>query len=111
MHEKEKTEIIELLYNRLYPEIQSSVKAVHRTAPETKRKIDELDKCNKEQSDKIDHLVVMVREQGKMTTEMYRVFTSANWAGKFILKLFGGIGIIAGGIIGIIELCKDFYKK
>lgn len=38
--------------------------------------------------------------------EMHAVFTSTKWTGKILLGFFGGIGVITGAVIGVIELIK-----
>lgn len=43
-----------------------------------------------------------------MVKEMHAVFTQANWAVRTVVKIFAGLGIVTGGIIGIIELAKKF---
>ena len=57
----------------------------------------ELRKCDAAQNRKIEKI-------SKQVQEMYKVFTSANWMIKFILKLFGAIGVVAGTVIAIREL-------
>lgn len=42
----------------------------------------------------------------EMTFEMHKIFTSSSWMVKFILKVFSGIGLIAGSIIAIWQLLK-----
>jgi hypothetical protein len=77
-----------------------------QSAPETNRRITTLENCNQDHAEKLDHLVVLIKEQGKMTTEMYHVFTSAGWTKKVVIGSFAAIGIITGAIIGVIELMK-----
>ena len=66
---------------------------------ENANKIKELEKISKEKAKKIDTMAIQVEA-------MYNVFTSTNFVVRFVVKLFGAIGIITGAIIGIIELCK-----
>jgi len=40
----------------------------------------------------------------KKVNEMHTIFTKSNWAIKLVIRIFGGIGIIAGGCIGFREL-------
>lgn len=47
-----------------------------------------------------------IKKNGRMTEEIYSVYTSANWAKKAIIGTFATIGVITGAIIGIIELIK-----
>ena len=42
----------------------------------------------------------------KQVDEMYQIFTSSSWMIKLIIKIFAGIGVITGAIIGIVELIK-----
>ena len=42
----------------------------------------------------------------RQVQEMHKVFTSANWMIKLVLKIFGAIGLITGAVIGLIELIK-----
>ena len=49
-------------------------------------------------------------EQEKKINEMYQIFTASGWTVRTMIKIFGGIGITTGGIIGIIELTKKLFK-
>lgn len=40
----------------------------------------------------------------KKVNEMHTIFTKSNWAIKLVIRIFGAIGIIAGGCIGFREL-------
>ena len=43
--------------------------------------------------------------------EVHMVFTRSNWAVKMVVKVFGGVGVIAGGIMSLIFFFKEFKIK
>ena len=50
------------------------------------------------------------KDQERKIDEMYQVFTASNWTLKMTLRIFGGIGITTGMILGIIELIKKIKR-
>ena len=50
------------------------------------------------------------KDQERKIDEMYQVFTASNWTLKMTLRIFGGIGITTGMILGIIELIKKINR-
>jgi uncharacterized phage infection (PIP) family protein YhgE len=98
------------LKEQLNDSINKKIVGHIKTAPTTKKQLDKFrDNCTKvsgEYSEKIEKLSELMEENQKMTKEMYDVFTNANWSGKFVLRTFATVGVIAGTIIGVMELFK-----
>lgn len=68
---------------------------------------------NKKRDNRVDslennlsELMSDMKENRRMTEEMYKVFTSANFMLTVTLKFFGAIGVISASVLGIIELFK-----
>ncbi len=80
---------------------------VHEMSSETREKITSLEKNNICINNKIDQLITITTNNGKITNEMYTFYTSSGWTFKMVLKIFLGVGAVTGGIIGIMEV----YKK
>jgi hypothetical protein len=111
MDEKLKKEIVAEVCEALHPLIEKSVKTIHTMSPDTKSRFEQ-------QDIKMDRILEMSqqakdhqKEYGRMTTEMYTVWTNSGKAVKVIQKFFIFVGIVTGGIIGIIELIKYMFKK
>jgi len=94
MTPEEKLEIIEKVNDSINKRIEHL-----QPSPETARKLQKLEDQNMIQNKKIDLMACQV-------DEMYKVFTSTNFVIKFTLRVFGLIGVVTGGIIGILELIK-----
>jgi len=70
-----------------------------KSSPETIEKLRILEETNKLQNTQMEKMALQVNE-------MYTIFTSTNFMLKFTIRVFGAIGIITGGVIGVIELLK-----
>lgn len=100
--EKRRDEHLNEIRDELLETVEQSIRKniQHiKSSPETLEKIRQLEETNKQQSKKMNTMACQV-------SEMYEIFTSFGWVGKTVVKVFGAIGIVAGAIIGVIELCK-----
>jgi hypothetical protein len=113
-------EIEQNIFNRLKKEVP-----MHMMSPETKQKFEEMGKCNKEQSQKIDQLLILAKNQqeiskdnqGKIkeltekTEKVYTIYKDAGRLYKGTLKAGIYIGVISGAILGIIGLFREVLAK
>jgi len=72
---------------------------LHTMSSEAKARIAEIEKTNALQNETMSLMAVQV-------SEMYSIFTSSNWVARVILKVFGAMGVITAGIIGVIEVVR-----